>query len=241
MIYAVGDIHGEFELLEQLMVAVAADARACEIETANVIFVGDYVDRGPDSNKVIARLMGGFPDYEQFTTRCLLGNHEQLFLDFVEKQDAKLMSNWLRYVNGGEETLRSYGLDVKAIKIAVRKGRPADDLFVDIPVDHLEWLRGLDLSHETDEYFFVHAGILPGVAFDQQHKKDLIWIREAFLDDRGDHGKIVVHGHTPKREAEIKNNRINVDTGACFWGTLTAVALQSSAKAAPPRLIQVSK
>jgi serine/threonine protein phosphatase 1 len=240
VIYGVGDIHGEFALLERLMIAIEADATAHEIETAEVIFVGDYVDRGPDSKKVIARLMGGFPDFERFTTRCLLGNHEQLFLDFVEKQDADLMSNWLRYVNGGEETLRSYGLDVKAIQKAVRKGRPADDLFDDIPADHLDWLRSLELFHETDEYFFVHAGILPGVPFDQQHKKDLIWIREAFLDDRGDHGKIVVHGHTPKREAEIKNNRINVDTGACFWGTLTAVALEGAGKAAP-RLIQVSK
>lgn len=234
MIYAIGDIHGELGLLERLLGEIACDAEAKGLSNAELIFVGDYVDRGPDSKGVIDRLM---KPIDGFVTTCLLGNHEQIFLDFTLEEDKDLAAMWMREIAGGKETLRSYGLDVAAIEKAIRRRRSYANFLDDIPSAHMEWISALPLSHETDRYFFVHAGIAPGIALDQQIKYDMIWIRNEFLDDIRDHGKVVVHGHTPARQGEMLFNRINVDTGACFWGTLTAVALSDDA----PRYIQVSK
>ena len=202
VLYAVGDIHGCANLLLKLREKISADA-AKRSGPKKLIFLGDYVDRGPQSADVIDILMNGQPEGidEQV---CLRGNHEQMMLDWHGKRD--WLGSWL--LNGGGQTRRSYGKD------KTRLGR------------HLKWLDGLPCFHQDGGHVFVHAGIVPGRPLAQQRNIDLIWIREAFLLDQSDHGFVVVHGHTPVRHGpDIHHNRINVDTGAVYGGPLSCVVL----------------
>lgn len=230
MIYAVGDIHGELDLLDKLLVEIAKDAAKGSDHT--IIFVGDYVDRGPDSKGVIDRVMNGIAGFE---TICLKGNHEQIFTDFVDEPSPGQAKMWFRDLNGGRETLASYGIDAEDVISSLEEGGCTKRLLNSVPMEHIKWMDALPVCHRTDGYFFVHAGVKPGVPLDKQVPEDMIWIREKFLKSRKNHGAVVVHGHTPSRSAEIKKNRINIDTGACYWGELTAVALGGD----EPRLISV--
>jgi serine/threonine protein phosphatase 1 len=203
--FAVGDIHGCFEELRSLLALCAKCAADIEHD---FLFVGDYVDRGPAPHQVIAYLMR-----EQARTpsrfRCLLGNHDHMLCLAADRgrSDDDLIHWW---TNGGEETLDAYGI-----------GDPSD-----VPSDHLAWLRSLPLYVHDGHRFFVHAGIKPGVPLNAQSNHDMLWIREPFLSSDLWHGALVVHGHTPTAAAdpEVKSNRVNVDTGACFGGPLTAAA-----------------
>lgn len=216
IIYAVGDIHGHTEQLDDLLAYIERDAKQYEGRPIEIVFVGDYVDRGPDSRGVIARLRNWkLP----FTPTFLMGNHEQLLVQTVMMgPDAEFGDNM-----GQAETFESY---------RDHEEEMAKDL---------RWMDQLPLTKliETrgQKYLFVHAGIVPGVALDEQPDRALIWIREKFLDDESDHGFIVVHGHTPNAEGkpELKRNRINVDSGVFFSGRLTAVVLGDGW----PRFIQV--
>jgi serine/threonine protein phosphatase 1 len=162
-----------------------------------IVFLGDYIDRGPKSREVVELLMAG-PKRDGDKWICLRGNHEQMMVDTYRKPLEP--DWWLR--NGGEATEKSFG------------GRVPDAV--------IDWCAALPTSHETTTHFFVHAGIRPGLALHLQDEEAMMWIRDKFLDDERDHGKHIVHGHTPKRTAELLPNRTNLDSGAVFYGTLTA-------------------
>ncbi len=205
VIYAVGDIHGYVDLLDDLLEQIERDAAKYQGRPIEIVFVGDYVDRGPDSRGVIARLRGWQPG---FSLTFLKGNHEQLLVDCIREPGLDVGADI-----GQDRTFESYlGYD--------------DDLAADI-----YWMSELPLTKTFEtggkKYLFVHAGIIPGRALADQPERALIWIRDEFLNHEGDHGFIVVHGHTPNGTGwpEIKANRINVDSGVFFAGRLSAVVL----------------
>lgn len=225
LLYAVGDIHGRLDLLEALLTRIEADARSSHARRRTLVFLGDYVDRGPDSKGVIEKLIGGLP--EGFETHFLKGNHEAILLNFLD--DAWSLDNWL--LNGGDATMRSYGLDtdrLARLNAPIELWRQA--LREALPETHLRFYRGLDLSVAFGDYLFVHAGVKPGVEIDAQSEADLIWIRGPFLDHAEPFGKIVVHGHTPGKEPVTRSNRIGIDTGAYFTGRLTALRLERGSR-----------
>lgn len=220
-IYAIGDIHGCAELLDQLLAKIDADAGG--LDAAQLVFLGDYVDRGPDSKGVIDQLVG--LRKRQPGAVFLKGNHEALLLDFLEHpQD---MAHWLDW--GGEETLVSYGLS------GILQ-RPHEDLAADLleamPPEHLAFLKALTLTHREGDYVFVHAGLRPGISLDAQNEDDLLWIRKRFHNTPRDQRPsfTVVHGHQPLKKPLDKGWRIDVDTGACWSGKLTAVVLEGKAR-----------
>jgi serine/threonine protein phosphatase 1 len=220
-IYAIGDIHGCIELLAELHRAIGADVQGCAAQRRVMVYVGDYIDRGPDSKSVI-ELVSSRP-LAGFETVCLAGNHEEMMLDFLD--DVAAAPRW--YFNGGNETLSSYGVDSSA---ALRTGsglaEMQQNLARNLPASHLAFLRALLPSHVEGDYMFVHAGILPGCPLAEQDRADLLWIRGEFLSSDADHGGCVVHGHTIVGEAEIHPNRIAIDTGAFASGRLTCLVLE---------------
>ncbi len=219
-VYAIGDIHGRLDLLQALARRIEADL-AKSPALAVTIFLGDYIDRGPDSAEVLDRLArGDFPT--EFL--ALRGNHEEVMLDFLEDPD--ILENWRNY--GGLETLHSYGIDVLPALRGVGYEEMRDRMLERLPQSHLKFLRGTAHSTAFGDYFFCHAGARPGTPLDQQSPRDLLWIREEFLEFRGSWDRVVVHGHTPVDEPELLANRINVDTGAFASSILTAVALEGS-------------
>lgn len=224
-IYAVGDIHGRADLLATLQELILQDAQGGPGERT-IVYLGDYIDRGKDSAGVIDRLLTD--PLPGFGTVFLRGNHEQCLLDFLE--DTRIGPHWLSF--GGDRTLASYG-------VAVAPGGTDDarallalqaELRARLPARHLSFYRGLRSSHAAGDYFFVHAGVRPGVPLAAQAAEDLLWIREPFLSDGTDHGKVVVHGHTIGEQVEIRANRIGIDTGAYFSGHLTALALEGQSR-----------
>jgi serine/threonine protein phosphatase 1 len=225
LIYAVGDIHGQLHLLDALLEQITADAGRADAQRCVLVFVGDYVDRGPDSAGVIERLVSGLP--EGFEVRCLMGNHEAILLKFLD--DPESFDHWL--MNGAEETLASYAVD------APRSGAPTsaraacrDSFASALPSSHRAFLNDLPLFASFGDYLFVHAGIRPGVPLQDQSHKDLMWIREEFLESDADFGAVVVHGHTPGLEPVVRSNRIGIDTGAFVYGRLTALRLFGEAR-----------
>lgn len=206
--FAIGDIHGCFEELRSLLDTCRKSAGDIEHD---FLFLGDYVDRGPASDEVITCLMR-----EQASApsrfRYLLGNHDHMLCLAADRSrsDADLIQWW---ANGGEETLDAYGI-----------GDPSD-----LPAEHLAWMRALPLQVRDEHRLFVHAGVRPGVPLEAQSKDDILWIREPFLSSKLWHGALVVHGHTPTttRAPDVQANRVNLDTGACFGGPLTAAAFTS--------------
>ena len=220
-IYAVGDVHGERRLLEELLEMIKDDARGREpVATQRLIFLGDYVDRGPDTHGVVERLLTGLPP--GFQPEFLMGNHERLLLDALDAGDK--LSLWL--YNGGEPALASYGLTPRTLRNLGRGSEAARAIDDAIGARHLEFYRTLQLSATYGDYFFTHAGVRPGITLDAQKPSDLIWIREPFLSFTGTLEKIVVHGHTPVPVPAIRPHRIGIDTGAFQTGRLTAVRLE---------------
>ncbi len=226
LLYAVGDVHGRIDLLQRLLDLIEGDAAASpRAERRTLVFLGDYVDRGPDSRGVVERLIRDLPP--GFDTHFLKGNHEAILLDFLN--DPWRLDHWL--LNGGEETMRSYGVDTERL---ARLSAPPDvwrQAFAEaLPEAHLRFFRGLQLSVSFGDYLFVHAGVRPGVPLAAQSEADLIWIRGPFLNHADPFGKIVVHGHTPGREPVTRPNRIGIDTGAVFTDRLTALRLQDGTR-----------
>ena len=225
LVYAVGDIHGRADLLAGLLRVIGNDAQASEAETRTLIFLGDYVDRGPDVRGVIEMLVSGLP--RGLAAHFLKGNHEALLLDFLD--DPSTLDAWI--LNDGDTTMVSYGVEVDALYRA--RARPAEwrDAFAAaLPDEHLRFFRDLELSVSRGDYLFVHAGIRPGVPLAAQTERDLLWIRRPFLDWNEPFEKFVVHGHTPAHEPVTRANRICVDTGACFTGKLTALRLEDGTR-----------
>jgi len=224
-VYAIGDIHGRADLLSDIMQRISRDSNAAPpVRETILVFVGDYVDRGPDSAGVIDKLLT-LTRGDGYTTHLLKGNHEVMFLDFLAEPAA--FFQWA--MNGGVSTLESYDLDTAAVP-EDRPERLRHMALEAIPDAHLKLLRGLKTSVVVGDYMFVHAGVRPGVPLDAQLEHDLIWIREPFLDYEGELGKLVIHGHTPVQEPDIRANRIDIDTLAWRSGTLTALVLEGSSR-----------
>jgi serine/threonine protein phosphatase 1 len=222
-VYAVGDIHGRLDLLDELLSMITAHESAWPAYEVFLIFLGDYIDRGPDSAGVIERLLSGLP--EGMTPVFLIGNHEDMMLRAL--REPGLIPQWTAY--GGNETLRSYGIDPDSSRQGI-SGVAAlfQELQEKIPLSHRAFLGSLQVTAEVGDYFFVHAGVRPGVPLDGQSVEDCLFIRAPFLDYPGYFGKIVVHGHTPSNAPETRANRIGIDTGAFFSGRLTALCLEGT-------------
>ncbi len=224
VVYAIGDIHGRSDLLFELLHLIEQDAAHTQPHARKtLIFLGDYVDRGPDSRGVIEMLCNGLP--HDFEAVFLKGNHEEILLGFLD--DPTLLGSWCR--NGGERTLRSYGVDCGRLARENAKPEAWRDAFASaLPQAHLNFLRRLRLTYEIGDYAFVHAGVRPGVPLGAQDPADLLWIRDEFLTSLEPFGKIVVHGHTPGAAPVVRPNRIGIDTGAVFSEHLTALRLEDA-------------
>ncbi len=222
-IYAVGDIHGRDDLLEVLLEKIVRDAASKQAAKNCIIYLGDYVDRGLESCQVLDRLIAGPPD--GFEAVYLKGNHEEALLQFLA--DAQFAKTWKYY--GGLETLHSYGVTELTLSDDPLVFEQARDRFEKVlPDTHLRFLENLQKSEAFGDYFFAHAGVRPGIGLERQSEQDLLWIRDDFLSSKANFGKIVVHGHTPREQAEFKSNRIGVDTGAYMTNVLTALVLEGS-------------
>jgi serine/threonine protein phosphatase 1 len=236
-VYAVGDIHGRVDLLSELQRLIAEDASHLTPGTDKfVVYVGDFVDRGMESRQVIDRLLER--PLPEFSAVHLLGNHDAWLLTFLV--DAQIGPTWLRY--GGDATLHSYGVSVGLRRDDARLyDKLQGELRERVPRRHVDFLQNLELSYETGDFLFVHAGVRPSLPLDRQTAEDLLWIREPFLSWRRDFDKVVVHGHTVGAEPIVRNNRIGIDTGACWTGCLTYLVLEegdyrflSTARPGPP-------
>ncbi len=203
-IFAIGDVHGCISQLDELMAQFDIDA----VEDT-LVFVGDYIDRGPDSKGVIDAILDIRKNIGNVV--CLSGNHEDMFLNYCldRRNEGLCMSN------GGMRSLASYGFS--------REG--TEELI--LPETHREFFNSLRTYYETDDYIFVHAGLRPGVPLDRQNREDLLWIRFEFINSPYDFGKTVIYGHTPVsfNKPFIDKNKINIDTGAVYGGKLTCIEL----------------
>lgn len=222
-IYAVGDIHGRCDLLDQLRAMILDDAKAAAKRadaTNTIVYLGDYVDRGADSFAVIERLIK--EPLAGFTSIPLMGNHEDMMLKFIEGPP---QLTWL--MNGGLATLASYGVHGGGAFVYLSDLDEARrDLIKAVPPAHLAFLGALRMVHVMGDYAFVHAGVRPGVTIDKQSPADVMWIRDKFLRSRKDFGKVVVHGHTITAEPAVLANRIGIDTGAFQSNRLTCLVLE---------------
>jgi serine/threonine protein phosphatase 1 len=217
--YAIGDVHGRLDLLMQLMAAIERDIEDRPQRKTSLIFLGDLIDRGPDSRGVIEYLRNF--RHERLKPIFLGGNHEEVLLRLLNGERG-ILPSWLRY--GGAQCLESYGFDPASLD--VRSERASLAIIRDvIPQSHVTFIESFADTLRFGDYLFVHAGIRPGVDLSLQSQTDLRWIRSPFLEDQSDHGMIVVHGHTISNEVEVGPNRIGIDTGAYRTGRLSALAL----------------
>ncbi len=212
-VYAIGDVHGCDDRLAALHGAVAADLAARPVPHALLVHLGDYIDRGPDSAAVLARIGAPLPGVPVVN---LMGNHEDMLMRTLASGDARDAAHWL--ANGGGETLASWGLSWR--------DRPAA-WEAAIPPAQLGQLRALVPCCQVGGYIFVHAGLRPGVPLAGQTREDLMWIREPFLSFAGRLPAVAVHGHTPEPGPTLRGNRIGIDTGAVLGGALTCAVLEA--------------
>jgi serine/threonine protein phosphatase 1 len=205
--YAIGDVHGCFDKLVRLLGRCRLH---CGARPMRLVCIGDYLDRGPQSRRVVELLIetqAAAPDQ----VICLCGNHEAMALA-AAVQGGEIEALWL--LNGAAETLQSYGVAEAAA----------------LPMAHLEWFQSLPVSYDDGRRYFVHAGVDPRVPLERQSEEDQLWIREPFLSHGGDYGRLIVHGHTPVPNGvpDLRANRLNIDTGAVFGGPLTAAVFAQS-------------
>ncbi len=226
-IYAVGDIHGRADLLSLALRGINTDCRRRPADRPITVFIGDYIDRGPDSRAVLDLLLRWREDNEAVFIR---GNHERFLPKFLA--DSRTLDAWRQ--NGGLETLLSYGLKPTINPDRHEQVRLADELADALPRQHRDFLESLDLCFSCGEYLFVHAGIRPGVPIQEQTEDDLLWIREEFLAHEQPFERFVVHGHTPVKVPDLRSNRINIDTGAFATGCLTCIVIEGSGIAQLP-------
>lgn len=227
-LYAIGDVHGCADLLADMHARIDADLTARPVDDFRILHLGDYIDRGPDSRGAVEIALARHRDGR---CHCLRGNHEQFLIDCLTGAGADSLDLWL--MNGGDATLDSYGVEVASLlgaRSAYSVALLGQRLAQAIPPGHRQFFLGLPLLMRIGDYAFVHAGIRPGRALDDQEARDLIWIREPFLADPRLHPAVVIHGHTPVREVEIRLNRIGIDTGAVFGGELTCLVLEDDRK-----------
>ena len=221
-IYAIGDIHGRLDELERALEKIAGDGGP----NAQIVFLGDYTDRGPDSCRVLDRLIDGQEEGRPWT--FLKGNHDRMFAWFMQsppRRDPYMMISlyWLHERLGGDKTLASYGVEIHPERR--EKDVHADALAV-VPPRHIAFLNGLTLSYQTPLVFFAHAGIRPGVPLPLQQEEDLLWIRQEFHKSSVAHPKLIVHGHTPVAQATHYGNRVNLDSGAGYGHPLSTAVIE---------------
>ena len=219
-VYAIGDVHGHDNLLNEMIATIEADNQSRPAANVTIVFLGDLIDRGPQSAAVVERLR----HYRPLGIRVefLTGNHEEVLLRILNGESA-LVADWLRF--GGAQCARSYGLSSSSLaKLPADKAIAA--LQSAIPPEHQAFLASFADTFGAGDYLFVHAGIRPGVPLGQQVQADLRWIRGPFLDHPGRHEVMVVHGHTISTEIEEAPGRIGIDTGAYVHGVLTAIGLE---------------
>ncbi len=225
-IYAIGDIHGRLDEFTRAHRLIAEDRARTGDKGAEVVHLGDLCDRGPDTRGVIDFLLEGIARGEPWIT--LKGNHERLMAYFLEpepKLDPYMLVGWTWFSDGagGVETLASYGVEIarreRLFQLHARALRA-------VPQAHRAFIAGLPALYETEDHIFVHAGIRPGVPLAEQDETDLLWIRRAFHDDPRDHGRLVVHGHTPVKRITHYGNRLNLDTGAGHGRATGVVVLE---------------
>ena len=221
-IYAIGDIHGRADLLRIMLEKVGADQRQRPVDRSILLFIGDYIDRGPSSREVLDVLLECRGTSESV---FLKGNHETFISRFLG--DPAVLSEWRLW--GGLETLLSYRLKPTFSPDERERTRLSEELARAIPIHHRAFLNSLQPSFRCGGFLFAHAGIRPGVPVADQVEKDLLWIREDFLGSEAPFGVFVVHGHTPVRAPEMRSNRLNIDTGAFATGRLTCAIIEGSA------------
>lgn len=222
--YAVGDVHGRLDLLNQLLAQIEQDIERRPAQRNLLVMLGDLIDRGPDSCGVVERMRTY--QHDRVKPYFLAGNHEEVLLRILNRERG-ILANWLKY--GGAECLMSYGCDPATLDLgnertalsAVRRA---------IPQEHARFIAGFADTLSFGDYLFVHAGIRPGVDLSLQTQTDLRWIRSPFLENESDHGVVVVHGHSINPIVEERHNRIGIDTGAYSTGVLTALALEGEAR-----------
>ena len=219
-IYAIGDMHGRLDLLQKLEGKIQADADSSGAAIRIAVYLGDYIDRGPDSRALIDWLIEGHLD--GFETHLLKGNHEDRMLKYLEGPNGG--KRWLAI--GGLETLQSYGISASTLPSLKQGDQWRKELIRQLPPEHMTFLSNLEIKYECGDYLFVHAGVKPGVALEDQNVQDFLWIRDEFLGSTEDFGRMVVHGHSIGATPQIQSNRICVDTGAYYSGHLTAAVLE---------------
>jgi len=221
-VYAIGDVHGRNDLLLQLLDKIIKDDGEREKAESEIIFLGDLVDRGPDSAGVLDTAMRVKEQLRN--VRFLMGNHEEVYLAATTGDEKSV-----RFFNriGGRETILSYEITMKEyIELdMVQLAKRIPELF---PREHIDFIAGFEDHIIIGDYAFVHAGIRPGIPLSEQRQKDLRWIREEFLSAEDAHEKVIVYGHTITDDAVENGNRIGIDTGAYYSDKLTALALQGS-------------
>lgn len=223
-IYAIGDIHGQLGMLEDALALVDADGGP----DAKIVFLGDYVDRGPDSRGVISALVSGQENGRDWIT--LKGNHDRMFQWFMEdepRHDPHMIVglHWFHDRIGGIQTMASYGV---IFDERTRLHNVHTEAQKAVPRSHVSFLNALPLTHQTGDLLFVHAGIRPGVAMKYQTEEDLVWIRQSFHNYTGPHPKLIVHGHTPVDRATHYGNRVNLDTGAGYDNPLSTAVFEGT-------------
>lgn len=255
VIYAIGDVHGRSDLLRKIIAGILIDSKSRKASRRVLVFLGDYVNRGTDNRAVVEIALD--PGLAGFEVVTLKGNNEDLLLRFLDG-DAAVGAHWLDY--GGLDTMAHYGLAVAHPRsrdaAALEELRQRSDALADygvntagprapeqamleelrhrfaalLPRHHADFFRSLRVAHREGDYYFVHAGILPGVALEEQTDLDRMWIRNRFLDSDLDHGVVVVHGHSISPEPQVRHNRIGIDTGAYRTGVLTCLVLEGAAR-----------
>ena len=218
-IYAIGDIHGRADLLERMLNRIDADLASNPVRLGIQVFLGDYIDRGPASREVLDRLVAR---NRSSRSVFLKGNHESYLTGFLT--NPPILEDWQRY--GGLETLMSYGITPSINANAATQMQLAAALDQALPESHRQFIGKLKSSFTCGDFFFVHAGVRPGIPLTKQREEDLLWIRQDFLLYEEDFSKIVVHGHTPVPQPDVRPNRINIDTGAFATGQLTCLILE---------------
>lgn len=224
-LYVIGDIHGRADLLERLLDSIDRHRSALDSSQSQLVFLGDYVDRGLQSRQVIDRLIS--LQQREPTTIFLKGNHDATLFDFL--RNPAVLNTWRNY--GGLETLESYGIRVLELLRQDETASGIRNRFVSImPDSHRTFFADLEPYAIAGDYLFVHAGLRPGLPIEKQSDDDLLWIRDDFLSSRQNFGKIIVHGHTPSERPEIFSNRIGIDTGAYMTGVLTCLVLEADTR-----------
>ena len=222
VVWAIGDVHGRDDLLEPLVEAVRADLQASADQRKVVVFLGDYVDRGPGSREVL-KYLAGLSVEQGIEWRFLRGNHEETMAKFLH--DPSVGAQWCEY--GGDATLRSFGLRPPDIRHRAEAWRHlSSDLDHKLSRDERAFLANLEMRISIGDYFFAHAGARPGEPLESQTDEDLLWIRGTFLRSEHEFEKVIVHGHTPTAEVHADRRRIGIDTRAYESGVLTALRLR---------------